>query len=180
MIMDVAETAAEPQSSATEVVDEGFVATPVVMDLSPDMFRAYCARHSLHFETDQDGDISIRYPYRADRACGLRVYVYRSGESRSIMVVRVRSDKRFRPIHRDQLLREINQYHCDKRWPRIYLRNVADIVEINCESQTDLAAGIHQDLLDDIIDRTIMGSKNFWKWLASRGIPGMHDDAVTE
>ncbi len=180
MVEDVSETAAIPQSSAKEFVDDGSVATPVVMDLSPDMFRAYCVRNGLRFETDQDGDISIRYPYRANRSCGLRVYVYRSGESRSTMVVRVRSDRRFRPVHRDQLLREINQYHCDKRWPRIYLRNVADIVEINCESQTDLAAGIHQDLLNDIIDRTIMGSKNFWQWLASRGIPGMHDDAVIE
>ncbi len=151
-------------------------ASRVVETFGSDMIRAFCVATGLRFARDQDGDVVVRFSYGRARDCALRVYAYASGRGRSILCVRVVSDKRFREAHRHALLEAINRFHCDRRWPKVYVKPSDNTVSVVCEAQVDLAMGAHQGLVNDFIDTAISSANGFWRSLRESGIPSVQDE----
>ena len=101
----------------------------------------------------------------------MKVWIDRSGKSGTILWVRVTSDHRYDADRLDGVLRAINEYHIEKRWPKAYTEVKGKALLITCETQLDVAMGIHQALLDEMIGRAMSAAITFHQWMVVQNIP---------
>jgi hypothetical protein len=152
----------------------------IVQMFGSEMIRAFCDDTGLRYATDEDGDVVVSFGYAQARDCALKVYAFASGRSKSILSVRIVSDKRFRIPQKPALLEAINRFHCDRRWPKIYAKPTDNAVSVVCESQLDLATGAHQAFVNDFIDNAITSANSFWRFMREHSIPGVQDEWRTD
>ena len=119
------------------------------------MIRTFCDDSGLRYATDEDGDVVVSFGYAQARDCALKVYAYAAGRSKSILCIRIVSDKRYRSEHESELIDAINRFHCDRRWPKVYCKPSDNALSLICEAQLDLAMGAHQAFVNDYIDTAI-------------------------
>lgn len=148
----------------------------VVSTFGSEMLKAFCVQAGLRHATDADGDVVISFGYGVARDCALRVYLYASGRARTILCVRILSDKRYRPEHRVRLMEVINEFHRERRWPKVYLKPSDNTVSVVCEHQVDLAMGAHQALVNDCIDSAISSANTLWRHLAELQVTSVQDE----
>ncbi len=151
----------------------------VVQALTRDMVRACLEVEEYRFWTDESGDFLVEFSYD-DRVEGaMVVFVRLDGPDEQILSVTVECDRRFKPERRGDLLELINAYHREYRWPRVSLWDDDGALRIDCETQVDLSAGVHERLLHELIDAAFAEGDAFWRWLVRRirGAPVAGDDA---
>jgi hypothetical protein len=170
----------EAPDGLSDVSPNSSIEKHVVQTFGSEMIRAFCEDTGLRYATDEDGDVVIAFGYGQARDCGLKVYVYASGRSNSILCVRIVSDKRYRPEHEPALLEAINRFHCDRRWPKVYSRMTERTVSLICEAQLDLAMGAHQAFVNDFIDTAISSANAFWRYMRGVSIPNVQDEWLIE
>lgn len=139
--------------------------------LSAEMLRLFCETNNYSYSTDKDGNVRLSLDCSEERDPVLKVRIDRSGKRESILWVRVTSDRRYDADRLDEILRAINEYHIEKRWPKVYAEVKGKAIMITCETQLDVAMGIHQALLDETIGRALLASNTFHKWMLARNIP---------
>ena len=142
-----------------------------VTTLSAEMLRRFCETNDYSYSTDKDGNVRFSFDYSEERDSVLKVRIDRSGKGESILWIRVTSDRRYDAERLDEVLRAINEYHIEKRWPKVYAEVKGKAILITCETQLDVAMGIHQALLDETIGRALSSANTFHKWMFARNIP---------
>jgi hypothetical protein len=166
----------EPSDSSSSGTPDFSGENHVVRTFGSEMIRTFCDDTGLRYATDEDGDVVVSFGYGQARDCALKVYAFASGRSKSILCVRIVSDKRYRTEHERELIEAINRFHCDRRWPKVYAKPSDNSVSLICETQLDLAMGTHQAFVNDYIDTAISSANSFWRFMRDRSILSVQDE----
>ncbi len=142
-----------------------------VTTLSAEMLRRFCEANDYRYSSDKAGNIRLSFDHSEERDSVLKVHIDCSGKSGTVLCVRITSDRRYDADRMDEVLRAINEYHIEKRWPKVYAEVKGKAILITCETQLDATVGIHQALLDETISRALSSSNTFHKWMVARNIP---------
>ena len=140
---------------------------PTVQTFSRAMIENYLRKIDLRYLTDRDGDFHVAFSYEADYGGSLTYLIMVEGKSSSILAVRIISDRRIAKSDWGRAVMACNTWNRERRWPKAYL--IADAAEddtgkISLDLDVDLEQGVHQELLDEMLDSVFFGGGFFWKW----------------
>ena len=131
------------------------------------MLESFLRRRQLRYLTDQDGDVHVSFGYDPNQGCSLRFLLMAAGSKENILAVRVWSDKRIPRSEWGRAVMACNTWNRENRWPKAYLETDdgdTDTGAISLDLDIPLAPGIHQELLDEILDVMFFGGGSFWEW----------------
>jgi hypothetical protein len=125
---------------------------------------AHMKKYERRYFTDSEGDIMLRFTGEGIQfAC----FVMAKGENDEILAMLAFPEKEYDRSQWAACMDACNNWNSSHRWPATYLRisesdNRADVC---CEFNVDLEQGVHQELLDDMINTFIAATIEFLKWM---------------
>ncbi len=141
---------------------------PAVVRFDRRMFEQYCKSMNLKYLVDSQGNFRVGFAHDEERGCQLTVWLLAAGSTGQILAIRVESDRQIPKSDWPRAMLVCNMWNQTRRWPKAYL-NVEDpqtefSATIELEHQVDLEPGIYQELLNDMINTTIVTAFSFWSW----------------
>lgn len=125
-----------------------------------DRLRATLDRLQIGYRQDDAGDLIARWERHA-------VLVALEGPSSEILVIRTRPNVIVPAVREAEARAAVNEWNHSRRFMKAYVGDAGDDgqVSIFAEMQTPLLAGVHDDLLLELIDCAIVVSQGFVDWL---------------
>jgi len=95
------------------------------------------------------------------------------GHDRSVHDIRVTSPSCTYPAGESPaLLALVNEFHNERRWPKAYLRPIANSrVQLVAEMQYPLADGVHDELLETLTRLALATANDLFGWVSERYRP---------
>lgn len=143
--------------------------TGEISPISREMIEAFLTKNEYNYLVDRDGDIVLQYRYDEELDTELTAYFYIEGDNKTIYYIQVLNRRRIHKPDWDHYVWLCNRFNQAFRWPKVYLSlprtETSETATIVLEYYIPAAAGIHQELFDEITDAILGGSFRFWRWL---------------
>ena len=147
-----------------------------IQTLNDELIQQYLDHYELGFTRGDSGTFDVPRSYEPCLGRGLLVQLARRGEEGTVLEMLVSPDRTTPHPRWSDMLDACNEWNMVKRWPKVYLREVAPEhgerqALIHCEASIALGAGVHWPLLKDWLDEMIGTTWDFWRWMtAERGL----------
>ena len=152
-----------------------------VLPFTPDRVMDFLDRHNLPYEPDCDNDDSVMDTFVVDLpAHGALWNLAAVGAERSFLKSTWALQAAYPPSAWEKCLIAANSWNVAKRWPTAYLVTDTDVAGANetlatvdetnvgrlfLEQTFFLKAGVHRELLDDLLLSFVAGARHFTNWL---------------
>lgn len=135
--------------------------TPPVMAFHRDLIRAYLLARDLHFGVDSDGDFVVSWR-AGDAIPAVRTLFMVQGEDNDILAIRsILPDVTYLPERYPAAVAAANRWNAMRRWPKL----VATSDHFMMEFDLSLAAGVHPQLLANLLDLNLATTYSCANWL---------------
>jgi hypothetical protein len=162
---DAVRDAPEPDSTLLEdggapVAREALVARPVDMD----RIKASLRRLEIRFLTDEDGDVLALWEDHS-------LLFSLEGPQDTVLVVRARADEVVPAEWETRALAGANEWNRSRRFLRCFLGEpeAGGAMPVYADQHLHLGPGIHDALLDDLLDCLAVVSCSWVEWLHDDG-----------
>lgn len=136
----------------------------VVRPFNKERIVRYMKENDHRYMTDSDGDICLRF--NVDGMI-FNCFVMAKGEDSEILAGLAFREKEYPRNEWAACMEACNSWNASRRWPKTYLRilETDEKAKVCCESHVDLEKGVHQELLDHMINSFIVTSHTFFEWM---------------
>ena len=142
------------------VAVEALSARPIDMERIKESLR----RLEIRFLTDQDGDVLALWE-------GHSLLFRLEGPQETVLVVRARADEAVPPEWEGRALASVNEWNRSRRFLRCFLGEAesSGSLPVYADLHLHLGPGIHDALLDDLLDCLAVVSCSWVEWLHDDG-----------
>jgi len=119
----------------------------------------YIKNNDLRHLTDADGDYLVRF---GNNGISFDCYMLAGGSRGEVLTLMASRQKQYDRKQWAACMEACNDWNQGHRWPGAYLRITDDSAQIVCEWHVDLEKGVHQELMEDMIDTFIGSTHQFW------------------
>lgn len=132
--------------------------------ISDQMLRAWADRRQLVYRASP-GRLELGFAPTPDT--GVRVAAFITVND-GVLSVLTSTDRSFPDDEADRLLRLVNEYHHDHRWPMIVLHDSGGRCHLTGEYHLPAVDGLPQAQVAEVIDAAMTSTWDFWRWLHRR------------
>ena len=139
-------------------------ADPTVRSVDPERIGAALDRLDIRYLTDTDGRLLAMWERHA-------VLFTLEGPEDEILVIRARSHATVPPDWADRAHAAVNEWNHTRRFFKAYIGDPTERgqLPLYAEMQVPLLAGVHDELLDELLDCAAVVSAAFVDWLHDEG-----------
>jgi hypothetical protein len=133
------------------------------------MIEAFLEESELHFLRDRDGDFVVEFGYDEEIAGHPRFLLAAVGDEQEQFCLRGDTMRRIARSDWDRVLRLCNEWNALYKMPKVYFEvddpNASTTGRVVCEQWLNLEAGVHQELVSQLIGTFFSACFGFWRWL---------------
>lgn len=136
---------------------------------APAMLEAFLARYNYKYlVSPRNGDIVIRFDYDDVADACLTATFFVAGEPKEAYQITVENTLRVPRADWDRYTALCNRWNATHVWPKAFLeipKAGHETTTVTLEMAIPLAAGIHQELLEEVSRSALTSSVAFWHWI---------------